>query len=195
MPAEMKKVHIDGVDYEAEAPVIATLHQATTKIDSLVSAHADAMDEMQGRLDGLEAERDQLKVDNAKLKTELEAMPAQIQARADARLALLQKAELAGVEIKADMDEQAIMVACILKTDASFSAEGKSKEYISGRFDAATAGLKLDSSKSRLATAEIKVDSQGKPVVTPALNKIDAAQAKMAERHAQAWKKPTTQAK
>lgn len=197
MPAEMKKVTIDGVSCEAEAPVVATLHQLTEKIKIDSAAHQDAMDELQANLDTVEAERDQLKADKAELEKKLADAPADFQARVDARLALVQAAKDTGVEIKADMSDKDIKVAVIAKADANFKADGRSDAYIDGRFDAALDSLKPDASASRQATSNIKTDSVEKPAGQKQVfaNRIDQAEAEMRERNANAYKKPTTQAK
>ena len=195
MAADLKKITIDGVGYEAEARVVETMHQLTTRLDSMEAAHADALEAAQTHIDAVEAERDQLRADNAKLKAELEAAPKAIQARIDARMALVASATAAGIEVKADQTDKDIMIATITKTDAAFKADGKSDDYLAARFDAAILSLKPDASKSAAALSSVKTDAAGKPVETN-VNKIDAAEQKMRDKHAAAWKRPqSTQAK
>ncbi len=64
------------------------------------------------------------------LEARLSALPAEIR-RADARRA---KAEALGVRCDG-LDDRAVMVAAIRKTDASFDDKGRNDEYLVGRFE------------------------------------------------------------
>lgn len=190
MPAEMKKIHINGVAYDAEAPVIAVLHQTTEKLKADSASHQDALDTLQAHADSLEAERDQLKVDKAELEKKLTSQPADFQARVDARIALVEKAKVAGVEVKADMTNRQVMEAVIVKADAAVKLDGKSDDYVEARFDACIASVKPDASKSSAALSSVKTDSQVPADPTAGMNRIDAAEAKMRDRNNKSWQKP-----
>lgn len=191
MADKMSKVTIDGVAYEAEAPVVASMHQMATKLDgfdSIIAQHEARADEAESRADRLEAELDQLKLDKAELEKKLADQPADFQARVDARVALIAKAKDLGVEIKADMSDRQIMVACVAKTDSAFTGEGKSDDYVTARFDAA-----LAAPKAAAPIPSVKTDSANAPIITGA-NRIDEAEQKMRERNASMYK-PNTKAK
>lgn len=173
----MKKVTIDGVEYEAEAKVIEILHSTTTRIDSLESelttAHKDSAT--------LEAERDTLKDRvtqlEAESKTRNDSYPADLEKAVQARIALVTVAQKVGAEFKTDSAESDIQVAVIKKAFPAASLEGKSAEYISARFDSAVELLEkmtnedsareAQSAANKAKQGEFKTDSadgSNKPV-------------------------------
>ncbi len=153
---DLKKITMDGVEYQAEGPVIASLSKANERADAAEKALKDAGEAMSK----VEAERDSFKERNDALTKELEVAKAAAvdQARVDAavskKMALIKAAEKAGIEIKADMKDADVQKAVILKVFPVAQLDGKDEIYLSARFDAAVEVLetaaKNDSETSAL---------------------------------------------
>jgi hypothetical protein len=143
----LKKITLDGVEYEAEPKVLENLHTEKARADK-------AEEDLRIKTDKysqLEAERDTLKEKADKLQTELDEAnersvdPSKIDEAVKARISLLTAAKSAGVEVKDDMDEKAIKKAVILSVFPK-ADEKKLDEaddiYLNGRFDGAIEVLK-----------------------------------------------------
>ena len=137
--ADLKKIKLDdGVEYEAEAAVIAEMNKQKQRADGLdkdivvlntekskIEAERDAYKE---KLDAAEK-----KLDEAKDRVDA----AQVEALVQKRLAILADAQKAKVEVKADMDENAIVVAVIQSVFPDAKLDGKDAAYIAARYDCA----------------------------------------------------------
>ena len=170
MPDNMKTVKIDSVDYSAEAAVIVALNGAQTKLDT---AQKDLEATIAAK-STIEAERDSLKarldVSDAKVK-ELELArvdEAMIAKRVADRVALLESAKKAEVEVKMDEADLDIKKAVVMKVYPDVKLDGRDEAYINARFDCAIE----DVEKSILAKADASVRSGQNPVA-----KVDGADA------------------
>lgn len=143
MEDPMKKVKIDGVEYEAEAKVIETLTKADSRIDEMTKQsekdkadHATALQALQGKLDSAVENCEKLKKDVADLQAK---EPTSINDAVNAKLALLDSARSVGVEVKADMSDEDIRKAVIVKAfpKAVEKMDKADPAYIAARFDAA----------------------------------------------------------
>jgi uncharacterized protein len=143
MAENMKTVKIDSVDYQAEAPVIVALSQAQTKLDTAeenLKATVDAKS-------AVEAERDSFKerLDSAESKiVELEKTrldEAVINARVNEKIALMETAKKAEVEVRADMADMDIRKAVVLKVFETAKLDGRDDVYVNARFDCAVEEL------------------------------------------------------
>lgn len=137
----MKTIHIDGVDYQAEAPVISQLHQQGMTIKNLTEQMRTDAAEHQSTMSTLMAERDSFK-DRAEkaesqLKQRLDAAPADVETAVKSRLAMHAACQKAGVEFKLDASESELQVAVIKQAFPTADLEGKDSTYIKGRFDSA----------------------------------------------------------
>jgi hypothetical protein len=142
----LKKVTLDGVEYEAEAQVLEALHNTQgdlkTKTDEL-KTKTDELEALKTDKAKADGERDSLKEENEQLKkdkTEAEKVqPGKIKEAVDARIDLVTHAAKAGAEVKAEMTDMEIKKAVILK--AFPKADEKLKDaadaYIDARYDAA----------------------------------------------------------
>lgn len=141
--ADLKKIKLDGVEYEAEAPVIATLTQTEEKVDSLQKS----LDTLTSDKEKVEAERDTLKAKVDSLEKEIvEANTSKLDADAikaavARRIKVLDAAREAEIEVKEDMDEKAVLTAVISKVFPTVNLDGKSDEYVQASFDLALAEM------------------------------------------------------
>jgi hypothetical protein len=132
-PDIMKTIRLDGADYECGSDA----HLA--KLDSM---HKEVVQSMQTQLDKEKGRADGLAAELATVKTKLATAedPARIDTAVQARVKLETSArKVLGPDAKLDgLSERAIMLN-VLKLDEK-AVEGKSDDYLRGRFDTATAG-------------------------------------------------------
>ncbi len=113
-----------------------------------------------------------------------------IAARVTARVSLVESARKVLPEIKADgMTDRDLKVAVLTAADSSFKAEGRSDDYLTGRFDTVVAGAVV------VAKANAKVGEDVKRVVQDAADgsaptTIEVAEDKFRTDSRDAWKRP-----
>jgi hypothetical protein len=135
----LKKINLDGVEYEAEPQVITALTQHKNRADK---AEED-LGKVKIDLSKMTADHDTQKERADKLDQELKdlklAGPDQtrIDAAVDAKFRLLKGAELAGVEVKKDMKDADIRKAIITSVFPNANLDGKDEVYLQARFDGA----------------------------------------------------------
>lgn len=152
----LKKINLDGIDYEAEAEVIKALQRADEKakkaeedaceqkkaMDKKVADLEDKEKELEKRISELEAERDTAKEKADSAEKELEEVKKTsldsktIDAAVNAKIELLHNAEKANVEVKADMSDMDIKKAVIASQFPNAKFDGKDDVYIQARYDA-----------------------------------------------------------
>ena len=155
----LKKINLDGIDYEAEESVIKAYNAEKTRADKAEKERDDAcgekktMDkkvadmekkvtEFEKRISELEAERDSAKEKADAAEAELEkvkadsADPTHLDAAVKAKMELLHNAEKAGVEVKEDMSDMDIKKAIITSVFPKANFDGKDDVYIQARYDA-----------------------------------------------------------
>ena len=155
----LKKINLDGIDYEAEESVIKALNAEKARADNAEKERDDAcsekktMDkkvadmekkvtEFEKRISELEAERDSAKEKADSLESELEkaktdsADPKRLDEAVKAKMELLHNAEKAGVEVKEDMSDMDIKKAVIASAFPKANFDGKDDVYIQARYDA-----------------------------------------------------------
>lgn len=163
MPELMKKVTLDGVEYQAEAAVIVALSTAKQRADDAEKAQKSADEQYKKDFSVLEAERDSLKEKLDAKDKELEKVKAEkmdqaaIDAAVNEKLALIRTAEKAGIERKADMKDEDLRKEIILKVFPAAKLDGKDAAYIQARFDAAVEELEAGSAndaEARKLTAD-----------------------------------------
>ncbi len=171
--------------YTADMTVKADDTEASKKLDQLTA-----------RMDALEARNKVLEEENAKLKAEAEKREKtdqsdrsqkQIEDLLDARLQLQDSARAVlghaflftkdSVDGKrVSLSESEVMVAAILVSDPSFKADGRSPEYLRGRFDFSVEQAR----KSSAAHGEVNANS-GSPGGSPASGPLAKARTDQAE--------------
>lgn len=157
--AMLKKINLDGIEYEAEAEVIKALQKADARaekaekerddacgekkaMDKKVADLEDKEKELEKRISELEAERDSAKDKADSLEKDLEKAKAdsadtkRLDEAVKAKMELLRNAEKAGVEVKEDMSDMDIKKAVILSKFQSANFDGKDDVYIQARYDA-----------------------------------------------------------
>ena len=157
---ELKKINLDGIDYQAEESVIKALNAANARADKAEKERDDAcgekktMDkkvadmekkvtEFEKRISELEAERDSAKEKADSLEKELEeaktdsADPKRLDEAVKAKMELLHNAERANVEVKEDMNDVDIKKAIVASQFPKANFDGKDEIYIQARYDAA----------------------------------------------------------
>jgi hypothetical protein len=136
----MKKIRIDGVDYEAPEQTVQAFEAALAKKDEETkSLRADAAEVVKAK-SVLEAERDTLrdKLEQAEKLRQDAADPAHIEAAVKARLDLERKASRIVKNYKADgKSDDDIRRDVIAAMFPKASLEGKDATYLVARFDSA----------------------------------------------------------
>ena len=172
----LKKINLDGIDYEAEAEVIKALQRADEKakkaeedaceqkkaMDKKVADLEDKEKELEKRISELEAERDSAKDKADSLEKDLEkakadsADPKRLDEAVKAKMELLHNAEKANVEVKADMSDMDIKKAVIASQFPNAKFDGKDDVYIQARYDATVEMLEeRNDAKNRQLTSDL----------------------------------------
>ncbi len=194
----LKKIKIDGVEYEAEAKVIENLHNAQEKADQLSKEIETLKDDNQT----ITAEKDSLKDENDSLKKDIEDLkkeqPSKIDEAVKARILLLETAKKAGVEIDQEkVDEISdidIKKSVILKAfpKAVEKLDNAEEIYVNARFDAAVEYLEERGSiedKNKEEASDIpSANNDGTDIVD-----VDKSREKMIKDMKEAYKRPEKQ--
>ena len=140
----LKTIHLDGADFQAEPQVIAALDKAQSRADAAEKeleqlrtdskTDKEAINKLTSEKSTVEAERDTLK---ERLDAMEKEMPGKIEAAVKARLDIVGKATAAGVEVRDDMADTDIKKAVVMKQFPSANLDGKDEAYINARFDCA----------------------------------------------------------
>ena len=156
----LKKINLDGIDYEAEESVIKAYNAEKTRADKAEKERDDAcgekktldkkvadfekkVTEFEKRISELEAERDSAKEKADSLEKDLEkakadsADPKRLDEAVKAKMELLHNAKKAGVEVKDDMADMDIKKAVIISAFPKANFDGKDDVYVQARYDAA----------------------------------------------------------
>ena len=175
----LKKINLDGIEYEAEESVIKALNAEKARADKAEKEKEDAcgekktMDkkvadmekkvtEFEKRISELEAERDSANEKKDAAEAELEkvkadsADPKRLDEAVKAKMELLHNAEKAGVEVKADMSDMDITKAIITASFPKANFDGKDDVYIQARYDATIEMLcEKNDGKTRQFTSDV----------------------------------------
>ena len=172
----LKKINLDGIEYEAEESVIRALQKADAKakkteedacnekkaMDKKVADLEDKEKELEKRISELEAERDSANEKKDAAEAELEkvkadsADPKRLDEAVKAKMELLHNAEKAGVEVKEDMSDMDIKKAIITASFPKANFDGKDDVYIQARYDATIEMLcEKNDGKTRQFTSDV----------------------------------------
>ena len=138
----LKKINLDGIDYEAEESVIKALNTEKKRADDAVAELSKFKEDSAKELSVMTAERDTQKerADKAEedlAKAKAEALDStKLDEAVNARIELYKNAEKAGVEVKNDMKDADIKKAVIAKVFPKANLDGKDRAYIDARYDA-----------------------------------------------------------
>jgi len=135
----LKKIKLDGVDYEAEGEVIKTLNQKSTELNEIQSK----VDTLNTDFTKLTAERDTLKDRVDQLEKELKELKdseldeTRINEAVEKRLKILSAADAAEIKVDEKDTELEIQKAVIIKVFPQAQLDNKDQIYIDARFDGA----------------------------------------------------------
>lgn len=152
----LKKINLDGMEYEAEESVIKAYNsekaradkaekdacESKKSMDKKVADLEDKNKELEKRISELEAERDTAKDKADSAEKELEKVkadsldPKRVDEAVKAKMELLHNAEKAKVEVKADMSDMDIKKAIIASQFPNVKFDGKNDVYVEARYDA-----------------------------------------------------------
>lgn len=128
----MKKIRLDGKDYDVSEEVFSRLGTLETENSNLKNTEKD----LQNKVDSLEGERDALKakVDELSKKDDSEEIASKVKER----ISLEKKASefLKEDDDISGLSDEDIKTKVILAFSPEFKADEKSDEYINARFDA-----------------------------------------------------------
>lgn len=172
----LKKINLDGIDYEAEESVIKALNaekaradkaendacETKKSLDKKVADFEKKVTEFEKRISELEAEKDTAKEKADSAERELEELKKtsmdskKMDEMVNAKIDLLHNAEKAGVEVKSDMADSDIKKAVIAKVFPNAKFDGKDEVYVQARYDATIEILaERADNKSRQFTSDL----------------------------------------
>ena len=161
----MKKVTIDGIEYEGEDLLVMKFIDDHNKLEAAGKALDEMkkeLDEKEKKLSALEAEKDANKDRADKAEKSLKEAKEQaldnkrLDEAVNARIALLDAASRAEVEVKDGMTDLEIKKAVITSLYPTAKLDGKDDVYICARFDAVLEDLdsRADSSGREISLGE-----------------------------------------
>ena len=147
----MKTVKLDGVEYQAEAPVLVALNKATERADSL----QNELTQLKTAKSTLEAERDTAKARADELEEEIKVVKnggSKIKEAVKQRRRIEKIATDAGLEVKEDAEDLDVQKQVVAKVFPKLDLKDKDEAYIRVSFDNAATVLasKADEDKTEL---------------------------------------------
>ena len=143
----MKKINLDGVEYEGEEKLVHSYVEQKNRADSAEKALTQLKADQAKTISTLEGERDAMKDRADKAEKELKAAKddaadsKKINEAVNAKLMLIDAATRAGVQVKEDMADIDIKKAVITAVYPNVKLDGKDEVYVTARFDAAVEDL------------------------------------------------------
>lgn len=168
---EFKKIHLDGVEYQAEAKVLETLDKQNKRVDELEKGTKSLNDDLSkanADRDNLKAKVDSLEKDLADEKAK-NIDEASIKKAAKEYLEVADAAKLAKVDVKDEMSVEDIKADVVMSVYASDDEQVKldlleklkaDSVYLNGRFDGAVELLKRETKQHKTNTekTQTKID-------------------------------------
>lgn len=184
----LKTIHLDGADFQAEPQVIAALDKAQNRADAAEKELSQLRTDSKAAAEKAAAEKAAVEGERDSLKERLDAaekeMPGKIDAAVKSRLDIVGKATAAGVEVRDDMADSDIKKAVVMKFFPNAKLDGQKEEYINARFDCACEqAAKEAENKSRKDASETTPHN----VNPTAQEKLEAAKKAYNERMDSAW--------
>ncbi len=151
---ETRTIRVDGAEVKVDTATAGFVEKALADRDAKIVDLSKRADEQAGQLDAATTEL-------AEAKTRLDAAddPKKLSEAVAARVDLEKRArKVLGPELKLDgKGDREVKVAVLMKTDDKFDPEGKSDDYVNGRFDHVIASAPdRNFSKERTRTAIAK---------------------------------------
>lgn len=216
-----KTIKLDGVEYEGSEQLDQAIKRELAKKDEAISAALKEAKDHKSALDKETARADGLKADVEKKDAALKEAPTKLRAELQARVALETSAKkVLGAKVKLDaLKPREIHELVIEKLAKGAKLEGKSDEYVEGRFDHLLESAKADAededdgrtalARARRATADVETvdeeddepvdntdgedDSEDEAVSTKRGDSADAY-GRMLIRNKKAWETPKEKA-
>jgi len=185
MAENMKVVKIDSIDYQAEERVILALNTAQTKLDSTekdLKATVDAKSAVEAERDSFKERLDAAEILVADMK-KAKLDEGAINARVAEKIALMDAAKKAEVEVKMDMADIDIKKAVILANSKDVKLDGRDEAYINARFDCAVEEMNAKELSSADAAARVAGGASAVKI-DGADNTAEAARQRMLKRYA-----------
>lgn len=188
---DLKKINIDGVEFEAEATVIQKFNQTKTDYADLQKKYEDLEKQSKSDSAKLQAERDEYKDELDKAKTALDnaekMSPEKLNEAVNNKMVLLGAAKTAGVEIKQDWNDITIKKEIIKKLNPASAEKVDSADdiYIEARFDVALEKLEELSKETEKTNVDLKDDSLANKDIK---NDVNSARERMKEAALNQWK-------
>jgi hypothetical protein len=178
----MKTERIDGVDYE----IGSDAHRAAVaRREETEKARATERTQLQARADSAEAK-------NRELEGRVKTLESDLPKRVAERAKLLQSAQAAGVEVRADSSDHEIRVAIVGKLRPSLRLDGQDETYVRAVADMALADAEAaakEAGAKKLGAAFVPRADGG---VTPTQigERATKARAEYLKRQSEAYKGP-----
>lgn len=184
----LKTIHLDGADFQAEPQVIEALDKAQNRIDAAEKELSQLRTDSKAAAEKAAAEKAAVEAERDTFKERLDAMekemPNKISEAVKSRLDIVGKATAAGVEVRDDMADSDIKKAVVKKYYPNAKLDGQEEAYINARFDCACEqAAKEAENKSRQDAAE----NTSHNVNPTAQERLDAAKAAYNKRMDTAW--------
>lgn len=184
----LKTIHLDGADFQAEPQVIAALDKAQNRADEAEKELSQLRTDSKAAAEKAAAEKAAVEAERDTFKERLDAMekemPNKISEAVKSRLDIVSKAATAGVEVRDDMADSDIKKAVVKKYYPNANLDGQEEAYINARFDCACEqAAKEAENKSRQDAAETTPHN----VNPTAQEKLEAAKKAYNERMDSAW--------
>jgi len=159
----MKTIQLDSVDYQADEAVIDAYKAQKTRADnaeiSIASISAEKS-KLEGERDSVKTKLDSLEIQLAELKAK-SVDANKLQEMVADKVAMISIGQKAGVEVKVDSLDIDDKKSIILKLQPNgASLEGKSIDYINGRFDSAIKDMEINTKKDEDAKSRLAVDGK-----------------------------------
>lgn len=149
----LKKINLDGVEYEAEAPVLSALNTVKNDNAILVTKVSDVTKE----LDVVQAKLDS-KTEELEKATNADAVNKLVTAKVE----LVEKAKTVLDAVDSKLSNREIMVAVIKSASPDIKLDEKSDEYVEARFDSV-----LEVLEDKEPVEKPKTNLDGKGELTP----------------------------
>lgn len=190
----LKKIKLDGVEYEAEAKVIEAYTQTKSELEKLKNDHSSEIEKIKKDNAKIQAERDQFEEESKKLKEDFDELkkknPEELEQAIQKRLIVLDAAKRAKIEIKADQSELELKKDIIEKIfpNSKEKLEKADESYIEARFDGVLETLETMEKENEETQEALKSDSLAN-VNDEIKHDSSTAYKKMVERIKNSWKK------
>lgn len=208
---KMKKVNIDGIEYDAAPEVVNALAKANKRADTAEEALEKKEDELEefkkeaktkedaanGKLAGVTSDLDKAKKDMADLEASIPAKAAAV-AKDRADIMIVAKDSLPAAELAkvANLDNAGIKSAIVKAKYPKIALDSQSADFVNGLFESVKLGLRKDGSDSlaqnRADSAEPAAHEDGEEGsrVDGSFTAADAAYEARAKKNSEAWKNP-----